>query len=209
MPRTRCLLALAAFVATTTLGLTASADEERTADADAPQAEHAERRVPYALSFNPGAFFIGHYGGQVEYSPMPHHALVVSLAYVSASTSDSPRSTTPNIKGFASEVGWRLYSGSSGPVGAFFGPSLVGGIYVDPATNQSESKPFTILGGALDAGFQARLGSWVLLGAGLGVQTNTVSVQHRDSLDGKAVYTTHDGILPRALLSLGGNFDVK
>jgi hypothetical protein len=176
-------------------------------DGDRVAEKDPDARTPYALSFNPGAIVIGHYGGQFEYSLMPHHAIIASAAYVSATTSDSDHSTRSNIKGLALELGWRFYTGSSGPVGGFFGPSLLAGAYVDP--NHDRDGGFTVLGGAVDIGFQTKLGSWALVGAGVGVQTTQVSERYADSGNGKSIFTTHAGLLPRLLVSLGGTFDVK
>jgi hypothetical protein len=159
-------------------------------------------RAPFGLTLNPGAFLIGKYGGNFEYSMMPHHALTVSAAYVSQATSEAKN--PDHLRGIALEVGWRFYSGTSGPVGAFFGPSLMAGAYSD---DSPEGEMFDVLGGAIDAGFQTRLAKYILLGAGVGVQTTSPSVPYRATTNSLgSSTTTWSGALPRALLTIGGTF---
>jgi hypothetical protein len=180
----------------------AADDDALRPDEDAPADGASPARVPFGLTLNPGAFLIGKYGGNFEYSMMPHHALTVSAAYVSQATSDSK--SPDHVRGLALEVGWRFYTGTSGPVGAFFGPSLMAGAYSDDSPN---GEMFDVLGGAIDVGFQTKIAKHFLFGAGVGVQTTSPSVPYRATMSSLgSSSTTWSGALPRALLMLGGTF---
>jgi len=196
----RCLAALAALALVALPSAARASSEEP--EPDKADTTHPGARTPYAVTLNVAAPVIGHWGGNFEWSFMEGHALVTSLSYVSAPKADSEKSK--NIHGAGGEVGYRFYTGSSGPVGGFFGPSALFGLYFDPELTGRSS--FSVVAGAIDGGVQARIGRTVLLGAGLGLQVTQAHGVNQNTYTGRAMMTAWSGILPRALFTIGGAF---
>lgn len=178
---------------------------------DRVQLEEKSEHKSLSLEINPVAISIGRYSLNVEYLPLPHHALVVNpfFAYVSADVQTGNLEYSQSFVGAGAEAGYRFYTGSKGPNGFFVGPSVLFGQYSAsqdavgsiPAT----STGFTTIGGAIDIGGQAVIGPGVVIGAGAGVQY-THATEDFEDLPFAAGILAGGGIRPRVLLSVGYAF---
>jgi hypothetical protein len=170
-----------------------------------------------AIEGNPLGVFIGRYSADLEYLPLPHHALHLTPVgyYALPGVADQ-------LVGVGAEVGYRWYSGDYGPHGIFLGGSLIAlsleyvhhaapGVLLD----KSDDTTFVQLGGAIDAGYQIIvLGNFAVAG-GIGAQytidTTTNFASTTQPNFEFAVHPWHDffygaGLRPRALLSVGAAF---
>jgi hypothetical protein len=162
-----------------------------------------------ALAGNPLGFIIGRYSVDLEYLPVPHHALHLTPVgyYALPGTGDQ-------LTGFGAEVGYRWYSGVNGPEGFFVGGSFLAGDYeyihgtaqqVPSPLDMPDDTQYVSLGGAIDVGYQAVVLGNFALGGGLGAQYTVFTEQpHFEYLS----HPWHDllygsGLRPRVLLSVG------
>ncbi len=167
---------------------------------------------PLAIEWNPLPLFtIGRASANVVLVPIDHHALVLSPFYAWSKTepiavqdaSGSPVRQLPEqrFKGFGAELGYRWYSGLSGPRGFFLGPSFVLGSFTAKAQDGSETS-YLQLGGAADVGYQALVGDCVSLSLGAGVQYTTPNKSIPDQQFPANLYA-NALVRPRVLASIG------
>jgi hypothetical protein len=172
------------------------------------------RRV--TLTLNPLALVVGRYGANVELLIAPHHAIAAS-AYVQTFPRAMTKMLLPSAKGdgppptLGGELGYRFYTGRDGPSGLFVGPSLVAMPIVYPQVDDSLEPalvPVAALGGAIDVGAQAVLGSGFTIGGGVGAMalayTPPPSVKPPPGADVPSYPEPH--VLPRLLVMAGWSF---
>jgi hypothetical protein len=163
-----------------------------------------------ALQGNPLGLAIGRYSADLEYLPVPHHALHLSpVGYFALP------GVADELIGGGAEMGYRWYSGLNGPHGFFVGASFVAlslryihGALAGVPLDTPEDTSFVQLGGALDAGFQVIILGNFAAGAGLGAEYTADTVQPHFEYQN---HPLHDllygaGLRPRVLLSVGTAF---
>jgi hypothetical protein len=168
------------------------------------------RFKPLAVQGNPIAFAVGRYGADIEYLPLPHHALHLTGFYYFAFPGVDDQFTGPG-----GELGYRWYSGDDGAHGWFVGGSFVAGQYeyqhtpllptvLDPG---SDTK-FVALGGAVDAGFQLVAFGNLAVGAGAGLQYVHYTIEPTFEPGGSTLrdLAYGSGLRPRLLCSVGAAF---
>ena len=177
------------------------------------RAEELDEGVAFksvALQGNPLGMVVGRYSADLEYLPLPHHALHLSpVAYFALP------GVSDELTGFGAELGYRWYSGVDGPEGFFLGGSFVAlslrylhGALAGVAFDSPEDTSFVQLGGAIDAGYQVVILGNFAAGAGIGAMYTADTVQpHFEYLN----HPMHDllygsGLRPRLLLSVGAAF---
>jgi hypothetical protein len=173
-------------------------------------AREIERPGPYdhfAFSYNPLGLLVG---GRIslnfEWSPVEHHALVISPHFVhtTANVATAPGvAESLSFTGFGSELGYRYYTGHRGMNGIFFGPSLIFGAF--HGSVPSGSRAFTNAGLAIDIGVEEILWDHFVVGAGAGLQLLTVSHDFGDLPTGPSMIAA-SGFKPRLLLEAGYGF---
>jgi hypothetical protein len=163
-----------------------------------------------AVQGNPLAFAIGRYSLDLEYLPVPHHALHATPYYEYALPG-----VDDQLTGFGAEVGYRYYTGEHGPHGFFAGASLLAAeleyIHVNPTggvLDHANDTQYVQLGGAVDVGYQLVFLGNFAAGVGAGVQWtgDTLTPQFEYQ-----VHPWHDlvygpGVRPRILLQVGAAF---
>jgi hypothetical protein len=176
-------------------------------------AEDLDEGIPFksvGLQGNPLGLIIGRYSADLEYLPVPHHALhLTPVGYFALP------GIADELVGGGAEVGYRWYSGLYGPHGFFLGASFVAlslsyfhaalpGVPVDT----SDSASYVQLGGAIDGGFQAIVLGNFAVGAGLGLQytADTVTPQFEYQQHALHELLYGPGLRPRILLSVGAAF---
>jgi hypothetical protein len=168
------------------------------------------RRV-LAVEWNPVPLAtVGKLSFNFVFVPVTHHALVLSPFGVRTSTAPitvfgdgGERTPTPTFTftGFGSELGYRYYTGESGPRGLFVGPSLgVGAFEAVPASGSHTH--FTSAAVAADAGYEAILGERVALGLGAGVQYVFAASSLPEQQFPARIYANR-GVAPRFLFAVG------
>jgi hypothetical protein len=179
----------------------------------AARAEDLDEGVPFKsvlLQGNPLGVIIGRYSADLEYLPVPHHALhLTPVGYFALP------GVADELVGGGAEVGYRWYSGLYGPHGFFLGASFIAlsltyihGALPGVPLDAPEDTQYVQLGGALDAGFQMVILGNLALGAGLGAQyTADTTPPHFEYQN----HPWHDllygaGLRPRVLLSVGAAF---
>lgn len=131
------------------------------------------------MTFNPLGIVIQRYGGNVEYSFVPHNAVTltgyvqsVPVSMVRPFVGDieiRDRATSPGLGG---ELGYRLYTGRRGPEGLFLGASFVVMPLAYPRLGRDlavELERTYAVGGAADIGAQTITEFGLTLGGGVGV----------------------------------------
>jgi hypothetical protein len=163
-----------------------------------------------ALQGNPLGLVIGRYSADLEYLPVPHHALhLTPVGYFALP------GVADELIGLGAEVGYRYYSGPNGPQGFFVGGSFLAlsleyihsaqpGVPLD-ATDDTK---FVQLGGAIDAGYQLVFLGNFAAGAGVGAQYTVDTMEPHFEFPS---HFWHDflygaGLRPRVLLSIGAAF---
>jgi hypothetical protein len=127
-------------------------------------------RRQVAVTLNPLAALVGRFSGNLEYSPHPHHAAMLSIGYVNV-TGPMAYDAGPqsgNVRGAIGELGYRYYAfatGADGPSGFYVGPSLTS------EALETQAGSLFALGGAVDLGGQLTIERFVI-GVGVGVQAN-------------------------------------
>jgi hypothetical protein len=190
--------------------LTALTQTARGGLARAENLDEGVRFKSVALQGNPLGLGIGRYSADLEYLPVPHHALHLSpVGYFALP------GVADELTGGGVEAGYRWYSGLYGPHGFFLGASLIAlsltyihGALAGVPFDAPEDTSFVELGGALDAGFQVIILGNFAAGAGLGAQYTADTVQPHFEYQN---HPWHDlfygpGLRPRALLSVGAAF---
>jgi hypothetical protein len=203
--RLALVLPLASLFATSVAAAAGIPERDRVAPAQEPEMKSL------SLELNPIGMAIGRYSVNVEYLPLPHHALVLNpyFAYVNADVQAGDVEYSQSFVGGGGELGYRFYTGSKGPHGFYVGPSFLFGQYSAsqdavgsiPAT----SAGFTTLGGAIDIGGQAMVGPGIVIGGGFGVQY-TKATEDFEDLPFAAAILAGGGFRPRVLLSAGFAF---
>jgi hypothetical protein len=163
-----------------------------------------------ALQGNPLGVVVGRYSADLEYLPVPHHALhLTPVGYFALP------GVADELIGFGAEGGYRWYSGQNGPQGFFLGASFLALSleYIHSAPpglplDTSDDTRFVELGGAVDAGYQVVVLGNFAAGAGLGVQYTVDTTQPHFEYPS---HFWHDllygwGLRPRVLLSIGAAF---
>lgn len=197
------------------LGLLAAAAGSVAALASATaRAEDIDEGVTFksvAVQGNPLGLVIGRYSADLEYLPAPHHAFhLTSVGYFALP------GVADELTGFGTEVGYRWYSGLSGPQGLFVGASFVAmslrylhaaqpGVAFDAPQDTS----YVQLGGALDVGYRIVFLGNFAAGAGVGVQYTTDTTQaptFEVPNHGLSDLLYGAGLRPRVVLSLGAAF---
>jgi hypothetical protein len=170
-----------------------------------------------AIEGNPLGLVIGRYSADLEYLPVPHHALHLTPVgyYALPGVADE-------LIGGGVELGYRFYTGDYGPHGIFLGASVVAlsleyihhaapGVLMDA----SDDTTYVQLGGALDVGYQVILLGNFAVAAGVGAQYTVDMTTNFASLTQPhfefTVHPWHDlfygaGLRPRGLLSVGAAF---
>jgi hypothetical protein len=177
------------------------------------RADDLDEGVPFksvALQGNPLGLVIGRYSADLEYLPVPHHALHFSpVGYFALP------GVADELVGFGAEMGYRWYSGLYGPHGFFLGASFIAlslqyshGALPGVPLDAPEDTSFVQLGGAIDAGYQMVILGNFAVGAGVGAQYTADTVQPTFEHEN---HSLHDllygwGLRPRVLLSLGAAF---
>ena len=193
------------LVSSATLVALAGAQAARADDIDP-----GVRFKPVAVQGNPFAFVVGRYGADIEYLPLPHHALHLTAFYYEAFPG-----TDAVFSGPGGEVGYRWYSRDDGPHGLFVGASVVAGQYeyahtpeVPTMFDPGSDTKFVAIGGALDAGYQLVTFGNFALGVGAGVQYvhYTIEPTFEPGASGWTSFAYGSGLRPRVLCSVGAAF---
>jgi hypothetical protein len=197
---------LAAVLAVTVFALVmASAGNARAEDIDEGVAFKS-----VSLQGNPLGLVIGRYSADLEYLPVPHHALhLTPVGYFALP------GVSDELTGFGAELGYRWYSGLYGPHGFFLGASFIAlsleylhatlpGVPFETPDDTS----FVQLGGAIDAGYQVVMLGNFAVGAGVGAQYTADTVQPHFEYQNNSWHSLLYGwgLRPRVLLSLGAAF---
>jgi hypothetical protein len=181
----------------------ASAPADRTLTAPEPP-----QFKQWAVEVNPLAAAIGRYSLQAEWLPAKHHAIVLNphFDHTTADVTVGPLSYSESFTGFGAEVGYRFYTGEQGANGFFIGPSLIAAHYGTSVGDKSGDS-FNSIGAAVDLGGQVLVGPGILIGAGVGMQYSSVSINgSTDGMPLSAQIIAGGGVRPRALLTLGYAF---
>jgi hypothetical protein len=162
------------------------------------------------LRGNPLGVVIGRYSADLEYLPVPHHALHLSpVGYFALP------GVSDELIGFGAELGYRYYSGAHGPEGFFVGGNFIAlsleyihGTVEGIPLDAPDDTAFVRLGGAVDVGYQVIVLGNFAAGAGVGVE---YTVDSQSPHFEYPTHTWHDlffgaGLRPRVLLSLGAAF---
>ena len=106
-------------------------------------------------------------------------------------------------------MGYRFYTGNSGPVGFFFGPSLLLASYKSTGDilGSDVTRSFGSYGGAFDLGGQAVVAGGLVIGGGFGMQHTRLTKDYDfTDLPLTASSIAGGGWRPRFLMSLGFAF---
>jgi hypothetical protein len=179
----------------------------------AARADDVDEGVPFksvVVQGNPLGVVIGRYSADLEYLPLPHHALHLSpVGYFALP------GVADELTGFGAEMGYRWYSGSYGPHGFFLGASFIAlslqylhGAVPGLPLDAPDDTSFVQLGGAIDAGYQVVILGNFAAGAGVGAAYTVDTTQPHFEYQS---HPWHDllygsGLRPRVLLSLGAAF---
>jgi hypothetical protein len=188
------LAAIACLACLTSLASSASAEE-------AAPADDGDRRW-LTLAYNPFTLQASRYGANVEVLLASHHVLAGTLYYANTLTNED--SFKNRFRGVGGELGYRYYTGTDGPRGLFFGPSLLlAALEAVPARSASTS--FENYGVALDLGYQAIVADRWVVGLGGGLQYSRPTTTFPQQELPASVYA-NPGVRPRLLLALGVAF---
>jgi hypothetical protein len=158
------------------------------------------------IGINPLAFVIARVSLDFTYSPIEHHAIVVSPHFQSSTQNISLTNDvtfSQHYTGGGGEVGYRYYTGHRGANGFFIGGSFIMGWY--KAELQQGDTNFTNFGGAVDVGVQTFLADNFTVGVGAGLQWTHVSQDFGDLPFGASTIAG-GGLKPRLLASAGAAF---
>lgn len=178
-----------------------------------PRESNDDTRRFVTVTVNPLGLAFERYGGNVEVSPFPHHALTASLYSQSVplwlvkalSARDEVHEHGGSTLG--GELGYRLYSGKGGADGLFVGGSFVSmplayaRLGADLAS--AELVRFSAPGAAFDLGVQKVTGSGFTLGGGIGVMYLAYAVPTDNR---RLPLGIEPHVLPRLLLAAGWSF---
>lgn len=178
------------------------------------QAADEHKRV--AVVLNPLGVLIGRYSLQGEYLPAKHHSITLSPFYTHVPVKAELAGQTidgGSLSGFGGELGYRFYTGDTGPSGFFVGPSVLFASYSQSAATGFEasgslgSNSFTSVGGAVDVGGQAVVGPGIVVGGGFGLQyTKTSRDIDTENINIASAIIASGGVRPRFLFSVGYAF---
>ena len=161
-----------------------------------------------AVELNPLPVGFGKYGGNLELSLAPHHALIASLAYFDAGN---------YFNGPQAELGYRFYFYRRTLSGPFVGLGVMAApfqYHPDPDSNcgggfgscPQEESTF-LYGAAFDAGWQWIIRDWLLLGVGAGVAVQHAAPRkyelYQSDLTDIAEYALDSGVHLRGLGTVG------
>ncbi len=181
-------------------------------DGRARDSAQRDTRRPLALTVNPLAFVIQRYGGNVEYSFLPHHA-IVGTVYAQSLPVSMVRPFAGNVAirdaasspGFGGELGYRLYSGGRGADGLFIGGSVLAMPLAYPRLARDlavELERVYGVGGAVDIGAQTVTSFGLTIGGGIGVSLLAYDMPN----DPSRLPFAMPHVLPRLLLQTGYSF---
>jgi hypothetical protein len=154
------------------------------------------------LAYNPFTLQASRYGANVEVLVASHHVVAGTLYYANTLTNED--SFKNRFRGLGGELGYRYYTGTDGPRGLFFGPSLLlAALEAVPARGATAS--FENYGVALDLGYQALIADRWVVGLGGGLQYNRPTTTFPQQELPASVYA-NPGLRPRLLLALGVAF---
>ncbi len=190
----------------------AFAEQEPAVDVKLQEAPRPRRFL--AVELNPvAALVIGKLSANVILVPLDHHALIVSPFYGFSNTADiwviddngnQTRLAQQKFRGFGAEIGYRYYSQEGGPRGFFIGPSAIVSSFTATAGDGTQTS-YLDLGVAADVGYQMLVADNVSISLGAGAEyvftTKTLPNQQFPA----RIYA-NNGVLPRALLSIGWAF---
>lgn len=178
--------------------------------------EMLEERKHVAIGVNPLSFVVKRLSVQLELVPTEHHALTINPFAVWGSRNYSTDGQAYDLgtqHGLGGEIGYRYYTGTRGPNGFFFGPSLIFATYWGSGGEPNAPdgwfthKPVTYstVGGAFDAGAQFIVGPGVTLGFGAGAYyfPPTSKTDSVDALIEGRGGLGNSGFFPRLLASVG------
>lgn len=202
------------LLAAPSAALAATEESER-----AVETRQDDTRRPVALTINPLGFVIQRYGGNIEWSFAPHHALTASgyvqsvpVSMVKPFAGDievRDRNASPGLGG---ELGYRLYSGRRGADGLFIGgafvampvayPRLASVAGVTGGQTTVELERIYGIGGAIDVGAQTVTRWGLTIGGGLGASFLAYDFPN----DPARLPYSLPAVLPRLLLQTGYSF---
>jgi hypothetical protein len=152
----------------------AHADDTHFAPPDIVSEEDPALRKAFAVSANPLGALVGRYSLTAEYSPRPHHALVLTPVGYIAEPSGSE-----SFRSIGGEIGYRYYLSKQGPFGPFAGGSFILGrnSYSREAGERSTalSLDYVSYGVAADLGFAFEPTRHMVVALGGGVQYTAAS----------------------------------
>lgn len=190
----------------------AASDDRTGGDRTGGTRQDDTRRRPLALTVNPLGLVIQRYGGNVEWSPVRHQAIVAS-GYVQSVPVELVRPFASGIEirdratapSFGGEIGWRLYSGRKGADGLFIGGAFVAMPMAYPRLGPDlavELERIYGIGGAVDVGAQTVTDFGLTIGGGIGA--SFLAYDFPD--DVRRLPVSLPGVLPRLLLQTGYAF---
>ncbi|MGH7271010.1 MAG: DUF3575 domain-containing protein [Polyangiaceae bacterium] len=178
--------------------------------------ERPARRV-LSIEWDPLSLLYNRLEGRIEISPIDHHVLVVSPFYFNSRTASFEESAqggagspvtvlvpSQRFEGFGAELGYRYYTGLSGPRGFFIGPTLTYAQMQETAGDGTKT-PLRDYGIAIDAGYQALVAERWVVSVGLGLGYTLTSRSLADQLWPANTYA-NGGVLPRPLFAVGYSF---
>jgi hypothetical protein len=195
-------------------GIASAADApSNTNDPDVAQRHETVPFKHLTLTANPLSLLIGRVGVNVEYLPVPHHAIVANPFYWSASdtTSIGDTSIKDTYSSFGGELGYHFYTGSKGANGFYAGPSL---ILMTTSTSTdakigsstvSTSNSVFAYGGAFDIGGQHVFDGGFTIGGGAGVMALNSATSSTSNGTSSSTFKV-SGVLPRVLFTIGYSF---
>ncbi len=189
-----CLTLGAALVSPTR----AFADDASGSEVASEPSRPASRHV---LVANLLATLIGRFGVDYAFLPVAHHALQVG-GHVQLLP---PLGRTDEVTGFGGELGYRFYSGRSGPSGLFVGASgLLGRYHWIEGGDEAHQGTNTRYGVAVDAGYSLFAGKNFVFALGAGVELAALSGS--PGVPELARLIVRTGIGPRGLVQMGFAF---
>jgi len=184
--------------------LAAAVPARANGEADYPPLTNARPTLQrIAITSSPLTAFVGRrLGASASIWIASHHALELTLFHIDQRTGTDSNN---EFRGFGQELGYRYYSGESGPRGFFIGPSLLLGHYTAIPLVGGDAVRYGVPGVALDVGCQAILFDKLVVGVGFGAQYTRPSENFPRQEIPVSAYA-NAGIRPRVLFALGFSF---
>ena len=169
------------------------------------------------LQWNPVDLVYERLSANLQIVPTSHHALMLTPFYFDSQTAAFTQSGTDaggnpvnvqvpsqKFEGFGGEIGYRYFTGHSGPRGFFIGPSF---IIADVQATAGSGAQTTLMdyGIAVDAGYQMLVADNWAVSLGLGAEYVFTSKSLPDQQWPANIYA-NSGFHPRPLFALGYAF---